>query len=397
MLKNNIIKATRTTACALLAGIILFAGTSSSYPTAKAAEVNDSNVQSMEEEIKNLQKEQDKLLSQINSVKNEASKTAEYKQYMDSLVTATSQKMNLANALVEELEAKIADSETKIAEAEASIAATQDKVVERLRYAQENGNVSELELILDAKGMSDFLSRLDKVNSMMEYDRKVMTEYIDHKNQLEEYKTTLEASKQTQSETLEQLEKDKASYEQISAENAAYMQSLQNDQAAFEREYQKIVAAEEALNAELTAYIKQMQAQNAVVPSGEGFMRPLPQGVGYISSKFGWRKLNGRDDYHAATDIACAQNTPIYAADSGKVLRAEWHWSYGNYVLIDHGGGLSTLYAHCTSLATSAGASVNKGQVIGYVGQTGSAWGYHLHLEVRVNGERVNPAGYVPL
>ena len=391
------IKAARGITCALLAGVILFAGTSSSYPTANAAEVNDSNVQSMEEEIKNLQKEQDKLLGKINSLKSEASKTAEYKQYMDSLVTATSQKMLLANALVEELETKIADSETKIAEAEASITATQDKVIERLRYAQENGNVSELELILDAKGMSDFLTRLDKVNSMMEYDRKVMTEYVEYKKQLEEYKATLEASKQTQAETLEQLEKDKASYEQISAENAAYMSSLKADENAFWAQYEKARAAEEALNAELTEYIKKQQAQNAVVPSGEGFMRPLPQGVGYISSAFGWRKLNGRNDYHAATDIACAQNTPIYAADSGKVLRAEWHWSYGNYVLIDHGGGLSTLYAHCTSLATSVNQYVNKGQVIGYVGQTGKAYGYHLHLEVRVNGERVNPAGYIPL
>lgn len=397
MLKTKMIKAARGITCALLAGVILFAGTSSSYPTANAAEVNDSNVQSMEEEIKNLQKEQDKLLGKINSLKSEASKTAEYKQYMDSLVTATSQKMLLANALVEELETKIADSETKIAEAEASITATQDKVIERLRYAQENGNVSELELILDAKGMSDFLSRLDKVNSMMEYDRKVMTEYVEYKKQLEEYKATLEASKQTQAETLEQLEKDKASYEQISAENAAYMSSLKADENAFWAQYEKARAAEEALNAELTEYIKKQQAQNAVVPSGEGFMRPLPQGVGYISSAFGWRKLNGRNDYHAATDIACAQNTPIYAADSGKVLRAEWHWSYGNYVLIDHGGGLSTLYAHCTSLATSVNQYVNKGQVIGYVGQTGNAYGYHLHLEVRVNGERVNPAGYIPL
>ena len=387
----------RTALCAVLTGVVLFSGASSSFPSVNAAEVNDSNVQSMEDKIAKLQKEQDKLMSQINAVKSEASKTAEYKQYMDSLVTATAQKMELANALVSELETKIADSETKIAEAEASIAATRDKVVERLRYAQENGNVSELELILDAKGMSDFLSRLDKVNSMMEYDRKVMKEFADYKKQLEEYKTTLEASKQTQADTLAQLEKDKSSYEQISAENAAYMNSLKADENAFWAQYEKAHAAEEALSAELTAYIKQMQAQNAVVPSGEGFMRPLPQGVGYISSPFGWRKLNGRNDYHAATDIACAQNTPIYASDSGKVLRAEWHWSYGNYVLIDHGGGMSTLYAHCTSLATSAGASVNKGQVIGYVGQTGNAYGYHLHFEVRVNGERVNPQGYVPL
>lgn len=395
-MKRSFKKIIRSSLGASLVAAMLFCGVASSYP-AVVSGVNDSSVQSLENEIAQLQAEQDRIMGEINSIKGEKSKAAERKQKMDSLATATRQKITLAEALSKELTDKITQSEEKITEYEASIEVTRQKIIDRLRYAQENGNVSELELILDAKGMSDFLSRLDKVNSMMEYDRKVMTEYVEYKKQLEEYKATLEASKQTQAETLEQLEKDKASYEQISAENAAYMSSLKADENAFWAQYEKARAAEEALNAELTEYIKKQQAQNAVVPSGEGFMRPLPQGVGYISSAFGWRKLNGRNDYHAATDIACAQNTPIYAADSGKVLRAEWHWSYGNYVLIDHGGGLSTLYAHCTSLATSVNQYVNKGQVIGYVGQTGNAYGYHLHLEVRVNGERVNPAGYIPL
>lgn len=380
-----------------LFAVILLCGMSGSIESVLAAEVNDSNVQSIEDEIAKLQSEQDRLMGQINAIKGEKNEAAEYKQYMDSLVTATSQKMNLAEALVEELDGKIADSEIKIKAAEEDIAKTNEKLVERLRYAQDNGNVNELELLLDSKGMSDFLTRLDKVNSMMEYDREILSDLLEQKASLEQYKETLEASKKTQDETIAQLEKDKASYESISNENALYMQSLQNDEAAFWAQYEKARAAEEALNAELTAYIKQQQAQNAVVPSGKGFMRPIPQGVGYISSGFGWRKLNGRDDYHAAIDIACAQNTPIYASDGGKVLRAEWHWSYGNYVLIDHGGGMSTLYAHCTSLAVSVGQSVDKGQVVGYVGQTGNAYGYHLHFEVRVNGERVNPMGYVPL
>ncbi len=390
-------KTARSALCMTVTAVMLLCGMSGSYQGALAAEVNDSNVQSIESEIQKLQKEQDRLLGQINAIKGEKSEAAQYKEYMDSLVTATSQKMGLAEALVEELETKIADSEIKIKDAEAGIADTEQKLIERLRYAQDNGNVNELDLLLDSKGMSDFLTRLDKVNSMMEYDREIMNDFKEQKASLEQYKETLEASKKTQDETLAQLEKDKASYEAVSKENALYMQSLQNDENAFWAQYEKAQAAEEALNAELTAYIKQQQAQSAVIPSGKGFMRPLPAGVGYVSSNFGWRKLNGRDDYHRATDIACAQGTSIFAADGGKVLRAEYHWSYGNYVLIDHGGGLSTLYAHCTSLAVSAGQTVNKGQVIGYVGQTGTAYGAHLHLEVRVNGERVNPAGYVPL
>ncbi len=384
--------------CGVLCAALLYTGSVSSVPDiVSAAEVNDSKVQSLESEISKLQEEQNKLQAQINSVKNDYTKTSEYKQYMDSMVTATSEKIALAESLVEELNTKIADTEAKIKETEESIEGTREKVVERLRYAQENGNVSELELILEAEGMSDFLSRLDKVNSMLDYDREVMEKYRSEKVSLEQYKETLEASKKTQADTLVQLEADKSSYAAISAENATYMESLQNDQAKFEAEYEKVAAAEAALDAELTAYIQKMQSQNQVVPSGDGFMRPLPQGVGYVSSAFGWRDLFGRNDYHGATDIACAQGTAIYAANSGKVLVAEYHWSYGNYVIIDHGGGISTLYAHCTYLTVGAGEAVNKGDVIGYVGQTGTAYGAHLHLEVRVNGTRVNPSGYVPV
>ena len=100
-------------------------------------------------------------------------------------------------------------------------------------------------------------------------------------------------------------------------------------------------------------------------------------------------------DFHAALDYWCAAGTNIMAADSGTVLKAEWHPSYGYYILIDNGAGMATLYAHCSSILTSVGASVNKGDVIGLVGMTGSATGNHLHLEVRINGERVDPLGYV--
>jgi len=385
--------------CAALSAVMLV-GASPVMPTGtkvSATGSSDSTIQSMESEIAALQAQQEELLGKINSIKGQAAEAAEYKQYMDSLITATTQKMDLAGALIVELDSKIAESEAKISETEASIAETEQKLVDRLRYAQDNGNISELELLLDAKGMSDFLSRLDKVNAMMEYDGNILADYKNQKLELEENKLALEESKKTQEDTLAQLETDKASYEAIAAEKDAYMESLKADEEKYEQEYQNAIAAENALNAELEEYIKKIQAQNQVVPSGEGFIRPLPVGVGYISSHFGGRYLNGRQDYHGATDIACAQGTHIYASNSGKVIRAEWHSSYGNYILIDHGGNVSTLYAHCSGLAVVAGQTVEKGQVIGYVGNTGYSFGAHLHFEYRINGQRVDPEVYVSL
>ena len=395
--KKRAKRAARAVSLALAGSLLLLPQIGTVQERSYAAAINDSNVQSLEEKIANLKNTQDELQTKIASVKNEAAKASEYKEYMDSMVSATSQKMVLAEELIDELTSKIEDSETKIAEKEESITAAKAKLVERVRYAQENGTVGEIELLLDSNGLSDFLTRLDRVSAMMEYDRELMNEYKAEKESLEQYKATLEASKALQNDTLTQLEADKASYAAASAEKANYMTSLAADKAQYEAEYKKAQAAEEELNAELTAYIQKMQEQSQVVPSGDGMIRPLPVGVGYISSHFGWRNLNGYQDYHQATDIACATRTSIYASDSGKVLRAQWHSSYGNYILIDHGGGISTLYAHCSGLNVSAGQMVNKGDVIGFVGETGYAFGAHLHFEVRVNGTRVDAEGYVNL
>ena len=127
--------------------------------------------------------------------------------------------------------------------------------------------------------------------------------------------------------------------------------------------------------------------------AGSGdFIWPLPSG-GYVSCNFGDSDPGGRPHY--AMDCAIAYGTPIYACASGTVVTASSHSSYGNYVVIDHGGGIATLYAHCSGLAVSAGQSVQQGQVIGYVGSTGYSTGNHLHLEFRVNGQKVNPRNYI--
>ncbi len=125
---------------------------------------------------------------------------------------------------------------------------------------------------------------------------------------------------------------------------------------------------------------------------------PLEAGVSYyVSSEYGWRTLYGVEDFHLAIDLACDNGTTVYAAAGGTVLRSEYHPSYGNYVLIDHGNGLSTLYAHMSSNAVGIGEWVSAGQTIGWVGLTGNTFGYHLHFETRENGSTVNPRNYIAL
>lgn len=356
-------------------------------------EAGNAATQKYEDQIKELEKTQKELLAKIKNIESEASETFENKQYLDSLITTVNSKIQAAEALCSELETQISDTEADIAEHEKLIEASTEKIKERMRANHEEGNASYLSVLLGAEGVDDFLSRLEKVNTILEYDKKTLAEYKTEKADLEAKKAELEDSKKLQEDTLATLKSDKAENERLASEAESYFSKLSNDKAAATAEYNKAKAAEEALDAQLQAMLAQIANQNSsqVTAAGE-YMWPLPAG-GYISCYFGDTDPGGRPHY--AMDIAISAGTPIYASNDGSVVTAAWHSSYGNYILLDHGNGKSTLYAHCSGLAVSSGQSVSKGQVIGYVGSTGYSTGNHLHFEFRVNGQKVNPANYV--
>lgn len=356
-------------------------------------EAGNAATQKYEDQIKELEKTQKELLAKIKNIESEASETLENKQYLDSLITTVNSKIQAAEALCSELETQISDTEADIAEHEKLIEASTEKIKERMRANHEEGNASYLSVLLGAEGVDDFLSRLEKVNTILEYDKKTLAEYRTEKADLEAKKAELEDSKKLQEDTLATLKSDKAENERLASEAESYFSKLSNDKVAATAEYNKAKAAEEALDAQLQAMLAQIANQNSsqVTAAGE-YMWPLPAG-GYISCYFGDTDPGGRPHY--AMDIAISAGTPIYASNDGSVVTATWHSSYGNYILLDHGNGKSTLYAHCSGLAVSSGQSVSKGQVIGYVGSTGYSTGNHLHFEFRVNGQKVNPENYV--
>ncbi|MCI8473303.1 MAG: peptidoglycan DD-metalloendopeptidase family protein [Clostridiales bacterium] len=376
-------------AALLTASLLVMTPAPGNYANAKNAQV-----QRYEDQISDLERTQKELQDKIAKVKDEAAQTADYKQNLDSLVYTLSQKISVSETLLGELETRIEETKTTIAEKETAIEGTFEKFQERMRMSYEEGSVSYLSVILGSDSVSDFLSRVDRINSMLEYDKTMLNQYKTEKEDLERERANLEESIALQKSTLEALEKDKATNERLSAQAASYYDSLKEDQASYQSQYEAAKAAEDKLDKELAAYLKSLQAQNSsqVTAAGE-FMWPLPVGKGYISCYYGDSDPNGSPHY--AVDVAISYGTPIYASNDGTVLKAESHSSYGYYVLIDHGNGRSTLYAHCSSLAAVAGQTVSKGQVIGYVGSTGFSTGNHLHFEFRVNGNRTNPLNYV--
>ena len=174
------------------------------------------------------------------------------------------------------------------------------------------------------------------------------------------------------------------------------MAQLEQDEYKSIDTYTYYKQLEDSLNSELENYLAELQRKSQSTYVGGTGGWPLQAGVYYyVSSEFGWRVLWGSNDFHLGIDLACANGTEIYAYNAGTVVKSEWHDSYGNYVLVDHGGGISTLYAHMSSRVAQAGDYVAAGQLLGYVGMTGSASGYHLHFETRENGSVVNPRNYL--
>lgn len=360
-----------------------------------SAASGDATMQSYESQLADLKKEQDRLMAQINALRSDEQQAQEYKKNLDQLAYTTQTKINLSGTLLTQLENQIAMTEEEIESTQAVLDDTMEKYLERVKETRENGNASYLELILGSEGIADFLTRLERINAIFDYDRALMLKYEEQRAELEAKQTTLEKSRAAEEETKAALENDRAYYDNLSAENQAYMDRLMNDESALLQKYNESKAAENQINAELESYIKQQQAQSSVIYTGEGFIRPIAPGTGYVSSGYGWRTLWGQPDFHAAVDIACQSGTPILASSGGTVIRAEWHYSYGYYVIIDHGNGISTLYAHCSAILTSVGATVNQGQTIALVGATGNVTGEHVHVEVRVDGKRVDPNAYI--
>lgn len=391
--------------------------------TAVKTDAADATTQSLQDQLNSLSTQIKEYEKQISDLSDQKASEMEIKANLDALSAVTQQKITTAEALSDQLKSQIETTTAGIAEKEEAIKTTFNKFLERMVVSYEEGDASYLSIILNSSDMADFLTKMDMVSSMLEYDRNLKIQYENERTELQAAKTSLEEAQELQSTVIDDLEADKANYELLSEQQANYIKTLEDDLSKANSAYEQAKAQENALDAELQAYLYQLaiqqqkleeerRAQEAAraaqgntedntsntdasnVFVGGGFAWPLP-GYSGISSGFGWRTLGGYSDYHRGIDIPAPSGTPIHASKGGQVLRAEFNGSYGNFVLIDHGNGESTLYAHQSMIGCSVGQYVNQGDVIGYVGTTGYSTGNHLHFEVRINGEPNNPLSYV--
>ena len=256
-------------------------------------------------------------------------------------------------------------------------------------------------ILFNSESFSELLDRLADIDAVMDYDNQVMDELIAIREEIIALRTQLETSRAEEQAARDQQAAKQAEQQAKVAEAQKLLDQINADVAEVNRQLDAESEAAAEIQAEIAQKQKQLEEQrrqnNITIDSETSYLWPLP-GYYRLSSLFGYRihPITGEAHSHTGIDIPAPGNTPILACKSGQVVTSAYHYSYGNYVVIDHGNGNSTLYAHMSSRAVSEGDMVTQGQTIGYVGTTGSSTGNHLHLEVRDNYTRVDPESKFP-
>ena len=265
----------------------------------------------------------------------------------------------------------------------------------RLRDIYINGQINYLDVLLGAKDFSDFSSRMYLLQKIISRDLELLEKLKQDAAEINSRKEQLAAEMKEIKATQTELEEKKAKVNKLREQRAYMLYKAQEEEQSSQEEYERLLAISE----NIASMLRNMENAGGGAPAGQGgtgqFMWPCN---GPITSYYGWRThpIFGTTKYHSGMDIAVDSGTPIHAADSGTIVYSGWLGGYGNCVMIDHGGGLVTLYAHNSALNVGEGQYVSKGAVVAYAGSTGYSTGPHCHFEVRLHGELTEPLNYLP-
>ncbi len=347
-----------------------------------------SKLDSLEEEKSAVQERIAELTAQANDV--QATRDA-----LQQEIDLTKEEIATVEAYIERLQEQIDVKTTELEAAEVALEEKEEQFAQTVRTTYEQGEISYLEVLLNSSSFSDLLTRLEIVSAIMEDNQKTVDEYTAAKEDIEQKRDDLQDTQDEQKNYQESLNYKVDDLAASEAEQAALQESLEAYKAESEAEYDRISSEMQDVSNQI-AELSRQAAANGSVPMGDGtLIWPTPSCT-TTNSAYGYRvhPIYGTVKFHAGEDIPAGYGAEILAAASGTVVTAGWVSGYGNYTVIDHGGGLMTAYGHQSSFAVSVGDVVTQGQVIGYVGSTGNSTGPHLHFEVYVNGATVDPKSY---
>ncbi len=340
----------------------------------------------------NLSSDKNEIKSEINELNEQKDSVMAEKKALDDQVTVLEGEISEINTKIDEIQSDIDTVAEELDAAAKALEEQYEAYKTRVRVMYENSSMGYLEILLSAESIGDFFARLEIVTQISEYDSKLTAKLKEEKQKIQDKKDELEALKQEQVDSKTSLEAKKSDLDSKMAKRDAMIKEINSSKSTLEAQLKEIEAEE----AKVRAQIARLSKGGSPTYTGGAMLWPTPS-CRIITSYYGWRlhPVLGYEKLHTGMDIGAGYGAKIIAAESGSVITATYNSAYGNYVVIDHGGGVCTLYAHMSSMATSVGQYVLAGDTIGYVGSTGYSTGPHLHFEVIVNGATVDPLGYI--
>lgn len=397
----------------LLFGIVLgFAMFCRMQVSSSATSLTSESIRQKEEQIKKAEEERKNLQNSLTDAKKIKKQLEAEKNDLKKYVTELDQKLEEIQANIADLNMQIADKETEIAVTQEELAAAKEKeaqqyesMVIQIQMTYEQGDSSFLNLLFSGGTFSDILNKLEYVEQVSAYSQNLLDEYMLNRQLIELCEQELIAAKEVLDEMRDGVLAEEAALEElIAAKEQAireYDSSISNKEAAI-REYEADVKEQneiiETLEKAIAEEKRKLLAESGsvIIYDGGQFKFPLASYT-RISSEYGNRihPTLGVQKFHNGVDFAAPTGTAIYAAYDGKVVAAAYSSSMGNYVMIDHGSGLYTIYMHASKLYVSTGAVVVRGETIAAVGSTGRSTGPHLHFSVRLDGAYTSPWNYL--
>lgn len=396
----------------LCAGVLLMwtaLGVSGSAATAGELE---QSIKEKENAISQAQEEKKQLQSNISNIQKMVDELESTKNDLEAYVVQLDGNLNEIQEKITELKGMISEKEDEIEQTEAELEEAlrreeeqYDAMKVRIQYSYEQGARNYMELLLTSSSLGELLNRADYIEQMTAYDQEQFNEYQMNRELVEACKEALEEERAVLEEARSKVEEEEKALERLISEKEQQINAFQgdiNNKEAAIKEYEADIALQNstiaALEKAAEAERKQLEELNKPKVTYDGGMFQMPlASYKRVSSDYGTRMhpILGVQKFHNGVDFAAASGTPIMAAYNGTVVDASYNSSMGNYVMINHGDGLYTIYMHASKLYVSSGQTVSRGEQIAAVGSTGRSTGPHLHFSVRLNGNYVNPWNYL--
>ncbi len=395
-----------------------------SYAQGATSEQIQGQIDALKEQAASIDDQMDQLQEKLQEVGSKEQSVSEQKLAQDKQIELTRQEIENTVAQIQQYGLLIASKQAELDKALEEKELRQEQLKSRLRAMEENGSVSYISIIFQANSFSDLLDRIEMVRDLMSYDQNVLDSLTAAQEKIDAARERLEENKGSMNASKSLLEEQERQLAEQLAQSDRTLLALHEEKQAYTEEYNSVQEQEEALWENINKLVDQYNqvkaeeeeiARQAAIAAAKKAAEKNNSSYNYdsnsdgsfawpvdcytITSVYGMRyhPVLGVYKLHTGVDVGASYGKAITSAKSGWVAVAEYSYAYGNYVVISHGDGVSTLYAHMSSIAVNSGDYVLQGSTLGYVGSTGYSTGAHLHYEIRESGVYKNPLSYYNL